>query len=145
MLLSKKGSIHKMVVGSVIFCGFGVALILPQYKKHETLVKARTAAERVKEIAFLLEKNQRGVKPVTPDFAQIELSFACERNEDNTQLSCDDYTYRFDNGNLLRIEHNTLPQWFEIDVENGTVACESEKGSWAGEHICNHAHVPSAL
>ena len=143
-MLSNRGSIHKMVVGSIIFCGFAVALILPQYKKHETLVKARTAAERGKEIAFSLDKYRQQHAHPLADFSQIELSFACERNEQNTQLSCDDYTYRLDNG-IIHIEHQTLPQWFEINVENGTVACESEKDSWAGEHICAHAHVPSTL
>jgi len=145
MGLSNKGFVHKIVVGSIIFIGFALALILPQYEKHQTLVKTRTAAERGKEIAFALDKYHHQYKRFPTDFSQIELSFPCERNEDNTQLSCDDYTYRLENPTLLRIEHNTLPQWFEIDVENGTVACESEKDSWAGQHICAHAHVSETL
>lgn len=129
-----------MVVGSIICLGFGLALILPQYRKHQTLVHARTAVEHGKEIAFALSKYR-----MPADFSPIELSFACERNEDNTLLTCGAYTFRLENGRLLHIEHQTLPQWFEIDIENGTIACDHEKDSWAGEHICAHAHVPATL
>lgn len=145
LFLNNTGSIPKIAVVAIIFCGFAVALMLPQYKKHQTLVKARTAAERGKEIAFLLDKYRHQNKRFVPDFSQIELSFACERNGDNTELSCDDYTYRLDNGHILHITHQTLPQRFEIDVHNGTVVCVSEKNSQEGQRICTDANMPNTL
>lgn len=144
-MLSLKGSAHKFLIFSITFIGIALMILLPQYRKHQTLVKARTAAERGKEIAFALDKYKNQYKHFAPDFSQIELSFDCERTQNNTQFFCDDYTYRLEKGYLLHIKHTSLPQWFEIDVENGSVVCNSEKDSSVGEYICNYAYIPTAL
>lgn len=136
---------YKLAVGIIIVIGVVLVLILPKYHKHQLLVKARTAAERGKEIAFLLDKYKNQYKHFAPDFAPLELSFECAREAQNAQLVCDDYTYRMESGTVLRVQHTALPQWFEIDVENGAVTCESEPDSPRGEYICRHAYVPSAL
>ena len=145
MSLSHNGAVHKIFAGIILSFCLVLALIWPKYKKHQMFVQARTALERGKEIAFVLDKYKNKYRRFTPDFAQIELSFDCARNAENTQLTCDNYTYRLDNGPVLHIRHTTLAQWFDIDVANGTVSCDYAKDFPAGAQLCEHAYVPIAL
>ena len=136
---------YKLAVGIVIVIGVLLILMLPKYREHQLLSKACTAAERGKEIAFLLDMYKNKYRRFAPDFAPLELSFDCKREAQNTQLACDDYTYRMENGAVLRVQHATLPQWFEIDVENGTISCNYEKDFLAGAQLCEQSYVPTAL
>jgi len=46
---------YKLAIGIVIVIGLVLILMLPKYRAHQLLTQARTAAERGKEIAFLLD------------------------------------------------------------------------------------------
>jgi len=136
---------YKLAIGIVIVIGLVLILMLPKYRAHQLLTQARTAAERGKEIAFLLDMYKNKYHRFAPDFAPLELSFDCERKAQNTQLVCDNYNYHMENGSILRVQHATLPQWFEIDVENGTIICNYEKDFLAGAQLCEQVYVPTSL
>jgi len=138
--------LHKMVVGVVMLVGFGIALGWPQYKKHQTIVKAQQALDFGREIAYqqAVYKDQHG--HYEPDFTKLQLSHVCpaavrDGETAHFEIKCDPYVFYLKDGHIVRIDHPDMPEWFELDIDGGTVSCSYEENSWAGEHICDRMDV----
>ena len=145
--------LHKLVVGVVMLIGFGIALGWPQYKKHQTLVQAQHALDFGREIAYqeAVYKTQHG--RYEPDFTRLALSKTCtaivrdgtEEQAGRMEIKCDPYVFYLKEGHIVRIDHPDMPEWFELDVDAGTVTCSYEENSWAGAHICDRMDVSSLM
>ena len=143
--------LHKAVVGIVMLIGFGIALGWPQYKKHQTIVQAQHALDFGREIAYeeAVYKSQTG--RYEPDFSKLDLSRPCpaavkdsvDGTESRYEITCPPYVFYLKDGHIVRIDHPDMPEWFELDIDNGTVSCSYEEGSWAGAHICDRMNVSS--
>lgn len=137
--------LHKLVVGVVLFMGFGIALGWPQYKKHKNIVRAQQALDLGREIAFEESKYKTRVGHALEDFTKLDLSAKCASQENNGRLemTCDPYVYWLKDGHIVRVDNTQLPEWFELDIDAGTVDCSYTEGSWAGEHICDRMDLSS--
>lgn len=137
--------LHKLVVGLVLFMGFGIALGWPQYKKHQNIVRAQQALDLGREIAFEESEYKKRVGRVVEDFTKLDLSVKCAAQESNgrKEMTCPPYVYWLKDGHIVRVDHTELPEWFELDIDAGTVDCSYEEGSWAGEHICDRMDLSS--
>lgn len=138
------GILHKLVVALVIFVGFGIALGYPQYKKHKNIVRAQEALELGREIAYKESVYFERIGRYQPDLSKLKLSVSCPLEEKDGQqiLVCTPYTYYLKDS-IVRVDHETLPEWFELDVDAGSVDCAYDEGSWAGEHICDRMDLSS--
>ena len=137
--------LHKLVVTLVIVAGFGIALGWPQYKKHQNLVRAQEALDLGREIAYKESVYFKRIGRYQPDFTKLDLSVSCQsREQDGRQeLICPPYTYYLKENGIVRVDHENMPEWFELDVDMGSVDCAYEEGSWAGEHICDRMDLSS--
>jgi len=141
--------VHKLVVGVVMLIGFGIALGWPQYRKHETIVKAQRALDFGREIAFQEASYKARTGSYQPDFSKLNLSRTCPAavkdgiTESRYEINCPPYVFYLKDGHIVRVEHPDMPEWFELDIDAGTVSCSYEEGSWAGEHICDRMDVSS--
>ena len=138
--------LHKTVMGIVMLIGFGIALGWPQYKKHQTIAKAQHALDLGREIAYqqAVYKEQHG--RYEPDFSKLELSHICpvaNGEENRFEMKCDPYVFYLKDGHIVRVDHPDMPEWFELDIDGGTVSCSYEENSWAGAHICDRMDVSS--
>lgn len=147
MLFGQRGSIHMIVLILVMIVGFGLALGWPQYKKHQTLAIAQDALDLGKALAFAeaTYKTQHG--EYTPDFAKLDFALPCpvERDGEKIEMVCQQYVYRLEEGNILRVAHKGLPKWFDLDLEKGSVDCSHEEGSIAGSHICGQVDLTDVV
>ena len=136
--------LHKLVVAAVIFVGFGIALGWPQYKKHQNIVRAQKALDLGREIAYQESVYFAKTGKYITDFSKLDLSVKCETQETDgrIEMDCPPYVYWLDNG-IVRVENRHLPEWFELDVQQGTVGCSYEEDSWAGAHICDRMDLSS--
>jgi hypothetical protein len=125
--------------------GFGIALGWPQYKKHKNIVRAQQALDLGKEIAFHESKYKERTGRVLEDFTKLDLSVKCasQKANDRTEMVCSPYVYWLKDGHIVRVDNTELPEWFEMDIDEGTVACSYMDGSWAGEHICDRMDLSS--
>lgn len=137
MKLGQRGSIHTIVLLLVMICGFGIALGWPQYKKHQTVAAAQRAVDLGKALAYSESVYKEHHGAYTPDFTRLGVDLPCPvtRSAEQVEMTCAHYTYTLE-GSQLRVQHNKLPKWFVVDVENGAVDCSHEEGSLAGSHIC---------
>ncbi len=147
MFVGQRGSIHTIVLILIVLIGFGLALGWPQYKKHQMIRAAKHALELGKALAFAeaVYKTQKGA--YTPDFAQLNVPLPCpvERDGEKIEMVCQQYVYRLEEGNILRVAHKGLPKWFDLDLEKGSVDCSHEEGSIAGSHICGQVDLTDAV
>ena len=140
MLLNKKGSVHAVIFVVVILVGFVVALGWPQYRKNQTIRNAQQALEFGKKLAFLEASYKEATGFYTPDFTELTRAggerFPCEYTRENRKLVCAHYSYYLEKGDLLIVRHNTFPNWFEVNINKGSVACLHEESSISGSHVC---------
>lgn len=143
--------LHKLVVGIVMLIGFGIALGWPQYKKHQTIKQARHALDFGREIAYQESAYKAQTGHYEPDFSKLELSKNCPvvskegdgSTSDRVEIKCAPYVFYLKDGHIVRVEHPGMPEWFELDIDAGTVSCSYEENSWAGAHICDRMDVSS--
>jgi len=137
--------VHKLVVSLVLLLGFGIALGWPQYKKHKNIVRAQQALDLGREIAYEESEYKRRTGRTLDDFTKLNLSTKCpfKQNNGRTEMTCDPYVYWLKDGHIVRVDNTQLPEWFELDINAGTVDCSYEEGSWAGEHICDRMDLSS--
>ncbi len=147
MHLGQRGSIHTIVLILVVIVGFGIALGLPQYKKHQTLRLAEQALNLGKAVAFAEETYRTQHGAYTPDFAKLDFALPCpvERDGNRIEMVCKHYVYRLEENGILRVQHKGLPKWFELNLAEGSVDCSHEDGSIAGSHICSRIELPETL
>ena len=143
--------LHKLVVGIVMLIGFGIALSWPQYKKHQTITQAQHALDFGREIAYQESVYKAQTGRYEPDFSKLDLSKNCasvikdgvDENSSRYEINCPPYVFYLKGGHIVRVDHPGMPEWFELDIDAGTVTCSHEENSWAGEHICDRMDVSS--
>ena len=143
--------VHKLVVGVVMLIGFGIALGWPQYRKHQTIKQAQHALDFGREIAYQEAVYKAQTGHYQPDFSKLELSLNCpavvkdgaEETFGRYEINCPPYVFYLKDGHIVRVDHPDMPEWFELDIDSGTVSCSYEKDSWAGAHICDRMDVSS--
>lgn len=135
--------LHKLVVAVVMLIGFGIALGWPQYKKHQTISQARHALDLGREMAYQESVYKTSHGQYQPDFTQLQLSVSCPVTtvQEKPAMKCGDYVFYLQNGHIVRVDHENMPEWFELDIDGGTVRCSYEENSWAGKHICDRMDV----
>ena len=122
--------LHKLVVGIVMIIGFGIALGWPQYKKHKTITQAQHAMDLGREIAYKESAYKMQTGRYEPDFSKLDLSRDCPAAvEDDAEgnaryeITCPPYVFYLKDGHIVRVDHPDMPEWFELDIDGGTVSC----------------------
>lgn len=138
MLHSQKGSIYRVILGCFIVLAFCFALIWPQYSKRHNAKQLSKAAELGRALAFAEESYKQSTGTYTSEFGRLNLSLPCPliAKEGQTVLTCHHYTYKLEDGHVIKVENEHLPVWLEIDISGGTVECKYPENDWAGQDLC---------
>lgn len=138
MLFSKRGSMHTFMFALIILCGFGLALGLPQYKKHKNIAQGRAALNHGGALAFSQAAYKQAHGAYTEDFSQLDLPeelVACTLQEQGKALLCGEYLFAQEAG-VLRATHVRFPKWLEFNLDEGSIDCSHAGDSEAGRHLC---------
>lgn len=138
MLLSKRGSMHTLMLALIILFGFGLALGLPQYKKHKNIAEGRTALNQGGALAFSQAAYKQAHGGYTRDFSRLDLPqelASCTLQEQGNALLCGEYLFSQEAG-VLKASHVRFPKWLEFHLDEGYVDCSHADDSEAGRHIC---------
>lgn len=138
MLLSKRGSMHTLMFILIIFCGFGLALGVPQYRKYKNITEGRRAINRGGALSFALSGYKQRYGVYTQDFSKLVLPqelAECTLEEGGRAILCGEYRFTQEGG-ILKAAHVRFPKWFEFDLDGGTVVCAHAEDSDAGRHLC---------
>lgn len=138
MLFSTRGSMHTLMFVLIIFFGFGLALGLPQYRKHKNITEGRRALNRGGALSFTLSGYKQRYGVYTQDFSQLDLPeelAGCTLEEGGKALLCGEYRFTQEGG-ILTAAHVRFPKWFEFDLDGGMVDCSHADDSDAGRHLC---------
>lgn len=138
MLHSKNGSIYRTVLAIFIGFAFCFALGWPQYAKYRNGKRLNQAAELGRALAFAEGSYKQQHGTYTPYFQRLDVNLPCPMfsNGQGPHLDCHDYTFQLDNESFIRAAHKHLPVWVEIDIAQGTVACQHPENDWAGQNLC---------
>lgn len=138
MLLSNRGSMHTLMFALIILFGFGLALGLPQYKKHKNIAEGRAALNRGGALAFSQAAYKQAHGEYTEDLSQLALPeelVACTLQEQGKALLCGEYLF-IQQAGMLKASHVRFPKWLEFNLDEGSVDCSHAGDSEAGRHIC---------
>jgi len=139
MLCLKRGSMHTFMLCLIVFCGFGLALGIPQYKKYKNISKGRRALELGSALAFAEASYKTAHGAYTAQWESLALpeeAAACTREDEKNALVCGEYRFTL-NGNVLRAEHVRFPKWLDFYLDEGYVDCSHAEDSDAGRRICS--------
>ena len=73
MLFSTRGSMHTLMFVLIIFFCFGLALGLPQYRKHKNITEGRRALNLGVSLSFTLSGYKQRYGVYTQGFSQLDL------------------------------------------------------------------------
>ncbi len=122
----------------ILLIGFGVAIALPQVKKHYDIENARKAVAVARQIAEAEKAYYAKNGFYTADFLQLGLNLPCQETvkDGQTVLYCFKYHFALQDADTLRVGSAKYPKWFIVSLADGHITCNHEEGSLAGERIC---------
>ena len=141
--MNKRGILHKLMLLIILVLGFGLALALPAFKRHQDIKHAHHALAVVQQIAAAEKAFYSKNGFYTADFSSLVQSKHCASavKDGNNVLACSGYDIGLEDANTLRATSTKYAQWFAVNLENGTPVCEYEEGALVGEHLCRAVNL----
>lgn len=136
--MNKSGILHKLMLIIILVVGFGVALVWPQVQKKIDIHYARTAAQTGQELAKAEQAFYEKNGFYTADFEQLGIALPCPVTvkENRSVLHCPHYDFVLEEASVIRVSNTKYPKWFEVSLQDGTIACLHEDDSLVGARIC---------
>ena len=141
--MNKKGILHKLMLVVILIAGFGLALTLPAWKRHQDQHHARQALQILQQLA----EEERGFYAqhgfYTADLASLPAASSCKQIQEEGReiLRCGSYDINLEQAHLLRARSIKYPQWFSFEIEERTPRCQYDASSVVGEHLCAVVHL----
>ena len=141
-MMNKQGILHKMMLLVILIAGFGLALTLPAYKRHQDRRHARQVVQVLRQLAEQERVFYREHGFYRADLATLDAG-SCKplTKGGSSGLHCVGYDVELEDARFLRARSIKYPQWFTLAVEKDTVHCEYEVASPVGEQLCAAAHL----
>lgn len=136
--MNERGILHKIMLFVILAAGFGLALALPQFKKHLDVKYARQAARTGKELAAAEQAFYAKNGFYTADFSRLGIELPCPMTVENglSALRCFHYEFALDDADTIRVGSVKYPKWFTVSLADGKIQCGYEEGSLPGERLC---------
>ncbi len=141
--MNNKGILHKLMLVVILIAGFGLALTLPAWKRHQDQRHAQQTFLLLQQLAEQ-EQNLYAKQGVyTADLTSLPAAASCQSvQEDGLHLlRCYTYNIYLEQAHLLRAQSIKYPQWFSLDIESNTPQCQFDASSLVGEHLCAVVHL----
>ena len=141
--MNKRGILHKLMLLVILGLGFGLALTLPAFKRHQDHVHARQALQVVKQISQAERDFYARNGFYTTDFTQLVNVKHCHETVENGEsiLACAGYKVGLKGAHILRASNIKYPQWFEVDLDGGEPVCGYEEEAIVGQRLCAVSHL----
>ncbi len=140
--MNQRGILHKVMLFIILILGFGLALSLPAFKRHQDQRHARQTLQIVKDIGAAEQDFYAQNGFYTADFSQFAPK-SCKQQvqEGQSVLVCAGYNISLNEANILQAASTKYSQWFVITLDNGTLSCEYENDNLVGQQLCRAVHL----
>lgn len=136
--MNQNGLLHKLMLVVILVAGFGLALTLPAWKRHQDRQQALDAVRHLQQLAQQeqLFYQQNGF--YTADLTPLAEPLACPpaTGPEQSGLLCGSYVLTLEGADMLRASSVKYPQWFVLNISNLQVDCQYEASSPVGELLC---------
>ena len=141
--MNNKGLLHKLMLVIILVAGFGLALFLPWLKRHTDEKHAQQAVQVLQTLTAQERQFYLRSGFYIADFDQLQIPSFCQNAVKNGQsiLQCPGYEVALEQAGILYARSEKYPQWFSATIEQNTVACEYEEGSWVGQYLCKKVRL----
>lgn len=136
--MNNRGVLHKLMLVAILTAGFGLAIALPQLKKQADVRHARQALQTAQQLLTAEQAFYKQNGFYSADLAALVPGLPCQSVDgpNGTVLHCHHYEFALETAQTLRAGSKKYPKWFTVSLEDGTITCNHEDGSWVGERIC---------
>ena len=140
---NQRGILHKLMLFLILALGFGLALTLPAFKRHQDEKHAHQTLQLMQHIAHAEQDFYARNGFYTADFAQWANQKKCQEEvkEGHSVLACAGYDIGLEEANVLRASSTKYPQWFKVELESGKISCGYEEEAVVGQYLCRAVHL----
>ena len=141
--MSNRGILHKVMLFVILILGFGLALTLPAFKRHQDERHAREALHIAQQLVLSEQDFYASHGFYTADFTQFPVSKMCHESikDEHSVLACAGYDIGLEEADTLLATNTKYPQWFRVALGNGKLSCEYENDDLVGRQLCRAVHL----